>query len=415
MALASAIVWECRSTGAATNGGGFKAGASGTDWSQQDSPQYSVTDGVTAGTTTITSATASFGTDVVGNLVYAAGGTGSITGAWYEIVSRTNATTIVVDRSTGLTAGTGVTLKIGGALSDARVALVNMVSGNTVWIKSGTYTIGTAIPTNSGLSGFTVEGYGSTRGDRGTRPVLQASAAIEIWKFNVQGTCIIRNLEFDGNSTGTSGLNSASFAGSGSQAVISYCRFRRFTAGGFRTSYGGHLYFCEFDANQYGAEQDGAGYLNTYFHGCYFHDNTSHGVRRLTVNAYGCVFDTNGGRGIYGWGPSQTLEHCVFYKNTSHGIDFEDSTGAIGLAFSCIFYGNGGWGASGWKYFRACAFGSNTSGAKTGHTESLNEVTLSANPFADGDNQDFSLNSTSGGGTACKAVGYPATFPPTAA
>ena len=90
MALAAACVWEVRTTGASTNGGGFKTGASGTDWSQQATAQYAVADGVTNGTTTITSATANFGTDVVGNLIYVSGGTGSITADWYEITATTS-------------------------------------------------------------------------------------------------------------------------------------------------------------------------------------------------------------------------------------------------------------------------------------------------------------------------------------
>ena len=64
MALSANTVLEVRNGGSDTNGGGFVTGAAGTDWSQQDAAQYSVTDGVTAGTTTITSATANFGTDV---------------------------------------------------------------------------------------------------------------------------------------------------------------------------------------------------------------------------------------------------------------------------------------------------------------------------------------------------------------
>lgn len=103
MALASTIGWEIRTSGVNTNGGGFKAGASGTDWTQQDSAQYAVTDAVTDGTTTITSASANFGTDVVGNVLYIQGGTGAIAAGWYEIITRASSTTITVDRSTGLT------------------------------------------------------------------------------------------------------------------------------------------------------------------------------------------------------------------------------------------------------------------------------------------------------------------------
>lgn len=172
MSLASTVVWEVRTDGADTNGGGFKAGASGTDWSQQASAQYAVTDAVTNGTTTITSATANFGTDVVGNVLYIAGGTGSIAAGRYEITGRTNSTTITVDRSTGLTTGTGATLNIGGALASPGLALSQHVAGNTVWIRAGTYTISTATPgaggplhsTGSNV-GVSVYGYTASRGD----------------------------------------------------------------------------------------------------------------------------------------------------------------------------------------------------------------------------------------------------------
>ena len=90
MALSASTILEVRSTGSDTNSFGFVTGASGTDWSQQDAAQYSVTDGVTAGTTTITSASANFGTDVVGNLIYVQGGTAPVTAGWDQITVRTN-------------------------------------------------------------------------------------------------------------------------------------------------------------------------------------------------------------------------------------------------------------------------------------------------------------------------------------
>ena len=206
MALSSAIVWEIRTTGSDTNGGGFKAGASGTDWSQQAAAQYSVTDGVTAGTTTITSATASFGTDVVGNLIYVAGGTGAVTGDWYEITARVNATTITVDRSTGLTAGTGVTLNIGGAMLSLSIVLSKAVAGQTAYVQNGTYTIST---NTSGVANGTfgpsvyvrVIGYSSTRAfgnDGDTRPIFQTSGSTITTNRGAGG--LYANLTFDGNS-----------------------------------------------------------------------------------------------------------------------------------------------------------------------------------------------------------------------
>jgi hypothetical protein len=178
MALSAATVLEIEIGGSDTNGGGFVTGASGTDWSKQSSPQYSVTDGVTAGTTTITSATAAFGTDVVGNLIYVQGGTGSVTAGWYQITVRNSSTSITVDRSTGLTSGTGVTLHVGGAFATPGLAVSIMtVTGMKAWWKySATdYTITTATAGSGGpiavQNGTVLEGYDQTRGDRtGNRP-----------------------------------------------------------------------------------------------------------------------------------------------------------------------------------------------------------------------------------------------------
>lgn len=64
MSLSAATVFEVRpGAGNSTNGGGFVAGATGTDYSQQNnknsgSTDKSTTDAVANGTTTITSATA---------------------------------------------------------------------------------------------------------------------------------------------------------------------------------------------------------------------------------------------------------------------------------------------------------------------------------------------------------------------
>ena len=204
MSLSANTVWEVRYAGSDTNGGGFVSGASGTDFSQQNSANSggsngSTTDAVTNGTTTITSATASFTSAIVGNIIYIAGGTGSIVGAWYQVVTYTNATTIVVDRSTGLTTGTGATMNIGGALGSPGQVGGLLVAGNQCWIK---YTSGSPFVTSSasinvsgGIVGVAVavvmQGYDLARGDRtGNQPMLQWGASAPgsaAYLFNVTG------------------------------------------------------------------------------------------------------------------------------------------------------------------------------------------------------------------------------------
>src|SRR4051794_28898639 len=93
MSLSAATVWEVRpgATGAsANNGGGFVAGATGTDYSQQNSPQYNAADlsGTNANTATpaVTSASHSFVGADVGNLIHITAGT-NWTAGFYQIVS----------------------------------------------------------------------------------------------------------------------------------------------------------------------------------------------------------------------------------------------------------------------------------------------------------------------------------------
>ena len=63
------------------------SGASDTERWQQNAEQYDVAAGPTPGTATITSATATFRADVVGNMVY-------VGGDLYEVVRFVNETTV---------------------------------------------------------------------------------------------------------------------------------------------------------------------------------------------------------------------------------------------------------------------------------------------------------------------------------
>jgi len=236
-ALSINTAYDVRPTvGAGTNGGGYVLGSTGTNYAINNnknaagctscgssSVNLSVTDGVTAGTTTITSATANFSAAIVGNVIYVAGGTGSVTASRYEVKTFTNSTTIVVDRSTGLTAGTGVTLNIGGAL-DAIATVTQNLAGNRIFVKnSGTLTIGaTAFTLNNDQTPSSttpmnvLSGYSSVWGDchapaaancTGGRPTIQATAGTGY--YMITGTpaagWIVENFILDCNSRGSVG------------------------------------------------------------------------------------------------------------------------------------------------------------------------------------------------------------------
>jgi hypothetical protein len=417
MALNAAIVLEVRTGGADTNGGGFRTGAAGTDWSQQDAAQYAVTDGVTAGSTTITSATASFGTDVVGNLIYVAGGTGSVVGDWYEIISRTNATTIVVDRSTGLTAGTGVTLNIGGALASLGAAgQVAQVAGNKTWVKAGSYTV-TSASTNVSGGCFSksvrvyIEGYNATRGDLGTPPVLTASGISTFIFVTITGTrCSVANLSLDGASlTASQGIV---LRGLGYRIKVANC-----TGGGFGSSTLGAVWIaCEATGctttAPFASTVASAVYID-----CVAYDNTITGFAG-SGNAsvfIRCIADSNSGATSDGFAPTGescrlincvaygngrdgiriteqgTLTNCIAESNTGTGLNFTGANAQGPLAVNCATYDNG----------------TATAGLASANAINIGPITGSGSFFTNAAGGDFSLNNTAGAGAACRATGFP--------
>jgi len=416
MALAAATVLECRIGGADTNGAGFVTGSSGTDWSLQTSPQYSVTDGVTAGTTTITSATAAFGTDVVGNLISVSGGTGSITQAWYQIISRTNATTIVVDRSTGLSAGTGATLKIGGALlSPAIAASIATVGGNTVFIKynaspfvissaSSNVAGGVITPTNNTI----FCGYDTTRTVTNTdanQPTLQIQAALAttiMWNGNAP---TIINLILDGNAQTSS-------RGSTTAGLHYRCTFKNFTNGGTNN---GACLFCVFTGC---STVVACGSVTASW--CVGTANTASPFSGACVS---CLAYANTGATTDGFAINVASgpRNCAAYNNGRHGFSWNTS-GPFGA--NLVAEGNGVSSGTGFGFDNLsgsatlmllnCADFGNQSGRKntaTIATVDIGSITGSSSFFANAASGNFARNNTANAGALLAGTGFPTAFP----
>lgn len=183
-AISANAVWDVRSSADAGNAGGgfFVTGASGTDYSKQNSPQYALT-GVTSAGAGNTILTASAATDMVGNGLRVVSGT-NFTQSWFEITSVVAGVSITVSTNaagTAITTGVGAAgvVNIGGALSlgasgtfgdDA--VFEQMQGGNKAYVKNGTYTIGENISVAATSATITnpifVEGYNSTQADNPT-------------------------------------------------------------------------------------------------------------------------------------------------------------------------------------------------------------------------------------------------------
>ena len=438
MALNANMVWEVRTTGADTNGGAFKTGASGTDWSQQDGTQYAVTDGVTAGTTTITSATANFGTDVVGNLIYVTGGTGSITADWYEITVRTNSTTITVDRSTGLSVGTGATLNIGGALKSPAIPAGKVTTGNDVWIKAGTYSI-TSASTNvangcvsaavGGTSGTNIarwEGYNATRGDKGTSPLLQASgiSGATLFAITTAPTAIcVDNIAVDGATLGT--MTGFSFDSSRSSAIR--CTAKNCTVNGMiHPGNSSEFWFYRCTATGCsGTSGFNSGGAGDDFLFCESYGNTCVGfvLGATSASVVFCIASGNTGANIHGFSITSrngTFTNCIAYGNGAHGFFVNGANGAV-VFTNCLGVNNNlttagynfkaGGVTQGAELFNCGGYNTSTGNVDPNLPNNTSFITLTGDPFTNSGTGDFSLNNTASQGAACRAAGYPGLMP----
>jgi len=228
MALTSNLVWEVRTTGSDNNGGGFDSSYGGTDYSQQDTAQLSLTDlAATTVTTTwaastaynvgdkvipttandryyecttagtsgatepawttgigdtitdgtvvwtcrsfkLTSATGGFTSAMVGNVIHITAGT-NFTAGFYLIEEYVDTNTVGIDRdpTTGLDASAG-TGNVGGAVANPSTIEDVVVAGNKVYVKSGTYILSSSLSITTVMDkGLPIEwiGYNLTRDD----------------------------------------------------------------------------------------------------------------------------------------------------------------------------------------------------------------------------------------------------------
>ena len=401
MALSAATVFEVRTDGSDTNGGGFVPGSGGVDYSQQASAQLSVTDAACAGTTTLTSATGGFTSAMVGNLVYLSSGPG-----WYQIAAYTNTNTVTIDRN-GPNA-TGMTARVGGALaSPGSLGLVfnaHGVSGQKAWIRGGTYVMTSTTANVSGgrlsikpSTAFVLCGYGTTRGD-GTRPVLDAGSLTSFTMITTDGTfneqVVVADIECNakGNSTVT--------AFSCTDYTTLYRTIARSATTGFTgsaTCVGTQAISCTTGYNNV----TGARVVRCIAIGC-----TTGFTNQNNATISGCVavscttgFDS---------GFNAAVHRCTAYGGTD---GFRTSSGSHNMLYvNCLAVGCSGFGfntAADDQMFY-CAGYNNTSGNKNAtpiYEDTF--IALTADPFVNAAGSDFRLNNTAGGGALLRGSAMP--------
>lgn len=402
MALSSSLVWEVRSsTGNDLNGGAFRTGATGTDYSQQDGPQVFFTDlAITATATQVTSSASPFTAAHVGNVLNVAAGAAGFTAGRYEILAVASGVA-TLDRAAGTANSAGGTARLGGALQTLGGASGSAVTGNIL------YATGAFAPSggSAALSGVALIGYGAARGDGLRCSVSGASQNAATDTISLNGGAIALNVAVTGS-------KQTAFSSSGA----GYC-------GNCTASGGTHGFFAVSLA--YSCSASGCstyGFFNTTCYACHATACGSNGF--ISSNGgqswVACVSRLNSGAGYGTLGVTIPLvDRCVAYGNTSHGFSLAPG----GATFNCVAFANGGFGfnlsasLSGHVGLRACYAGANTSGNVSGAFAAIDVgavASITAQPFADPTGVvavSFLPNNVAGGGAVLRGGGWSLSIP----
>ena len=418
-ALSASTVWEVRPSGADTNGGGFVSGASGTDYSQQDSAPFSGTDlASTNGTNaspTVTSATHNFVSTDVGNIIQITAGTSWTTG-FYQIVS-VNSNAATLDRACGSSASlSGGTWAEGGALASIGECGSGFVSGNILYINNAGATVYSLTSATYNVSGgcFGPTAYGSVIGystnrtitNTDAQPTIQLNVASGIMFGPTAGGGGIRfyNLIFDGNSQ----TSSRCFASI--QAIAQNCTFKGFTG---TTVIAGTLYGCKITGNSTGSLFG----TNSMAFFCEAYANTATPMGGSEGSFVNCVSYNNTGATTDGFHleAGSIYQNCVAYGNGRYGFNTAGGNKGPCIMVNCIAEGNTT-GALGQTVTSvppivinfAYDSGFNLTGINTYSTGVIHYTNGSV--FNNPAGNDFSLNNIAGRGALLRAAGF-ATFP----
>lgn len=390
------------------------------DYSQQSSPRTTLTAATAAGAgSTLTDST--IGKNWVGNALVVTGGTNVTTG--YYLIQSTSGTTATLDRAVTTGATTTAAGGMGGAFLSPGKAASIMVAGNQMWVKSGStssdYLITSAsnnvaggcasVPARSGTLPSMVRGYGTRRGDYGTRPTLKASGSISTFKVITIGAFdVMEHLDIDCNNyTASTGMDLSS------RAFAYSCIVRNATANGAATIGGptrSTVFGCYFTGCSGQPVPSGNCYYST------FYNNSATAIASGDAVVGNLVINTTGASsdGIQYSGDGMCVENTVY----GSGRDNYRVTNVV-----CLFADNLSWGGvngfnnvsgmtSSPLFFRCAAGGASTANfaSNIAAGQKIDCITLSADPFTNAAGLDFSPNSAVGGGAAIRALAFPLSY-----
>lgn len=427
MAINPTVTWRVRKSGNNANGGGFDSSisGSGTDYSQQDSAQLTLTDIACSNNTTITSAVGGFTSAMIGNAIWLTGG-GSIADAYF-ITARGSTNSVTIDRAPGtISGGNG---KVGGGWADPWTNLASVQPGNTVYIR-GT---GTAKPTTDD---YARTGFVQVTGDL-TNGLIRFIGENGKPRLASNGLMFFNKsyLWFEGIYFSTNGTNYASYgilnipqssptgctylidcvldqngfdctAASGSWTIIRCEVFSR--TGGSGSSYA-------LDGNSFGMQIIASNIHNTTAHGIRFSNHLGNHISDSIIakcNGDGLTWDSSAQGTDAG---SNSCINVTIDANLGDGIHFNGANGLQeATILNCIISNHTGSG----KYGMNVGFGSTAVNdaikgyidfnAFYGNTTDVHLISKGANDITGTDPQ-YSAQSTQGYGIGqnLKAKGYP--------
>jgi hypothetical protein len=440
MALSATVVFEIRPAGANAddaNGGGFKAGASGTDYSFTGLEHFDITDLVTDGATLTVMCSAAlhsasgFTAADVGNIVHVvtsdsdgyayverfeilsvAGGKATVDRAWASANNSASATKAVAILGGALATPGGLGFIFAQTTT---VASAQAVAGMKAYMLHGTYTLSNVAANVTGgpldlatssmvRKGFYLKGYDDAYGRDsflGTPPLIDcgvitptiAKVVLLQGDFGAKKEQVIAFVEVDGQGLLTTGI-----VGAQSAYASAICCY---------------VHDCDLSGN--------AGFVNLKAIRCRASDCAGDGF--YACHTVGCLSNNNGGKG-FGSGSAQFYFNSVAYKNG--GMGFQSYSSVLS---GCVAYDNGldGFYDDSSNVFVNCVgylndrYEFNTIGGDvlincatrvgaSGRTHGtpncdVGPITLTADPFTNAAALDFSLNNTAGGGALLRAAG----------
>jgi hypothetical protein len=277
-------------------------------------------------------------------------------------------------------------------------------SGDTVYVKTGTYALTNSTANTAGgpvdvLAGVRLEGYGTTAGDLGPAPTITAGAQTSVVLVTVDGTynsttsaCLNINVDGLSNSTVTGFKDNTHHV-----RALAFCKASNCTTGFNLTPIEGEGWAVACEAVACGTGFTGtprSRFLYCWAKGC-----TTYGFNSNFSTFVNCI--ASGGAIGFNLDYDDVLVNCVADRNSSHGFLFQEHN--IHLLVNCVATSNGGYGfnmPNAGTPMHQCGGYNNTSGNFNLTPLAIQQLTITADPWTS--TTDFTPNATAGGGAVLR-------------